>query len=155
MTGIILWIRLANERWRYNVTSSLIGWAHTQNDLWMSSMNYSQMDTNEPGHLQLCKILTHWSWDKMAAILQTKHSTAFPKMKMYEFPLKFHWSLFPRIQKQLTIYSYSWALVKIMAWRQATSHYLNQWWLSLLTHMYASLGCNDLTLYVLNFKERT
>ena len=22
----------ANERWRYNVTSSLIGWAHKQND---------------------------------------------------------------------------------------------------------------------------
>ena len=22
----------ANERWRYNVTSSLIGWAHIQND---------------------------------------------------------------------------------------------------------------------------
>ena len=26
----------ANERRRYNVTSSLIGWAHTQNDLWVS-----------------------------------------------------------------------------------------------------------------------
>ena len=30
--GIILCMRLANERRRYNVTSSLIGWAHTQND---------------------------------------------------------------------------------------------------------------------------
>ena len=31
--GTILWMRPANERRRYNVTSSLIGWAHTQNDL--------------------------------------------------------------------------------------------------------------------------
>ena len=30
--GIILWMRPANERRRYNVTSSLIGWAHSQND---------------------------------------------------------------------------------------------------------------------------
>ena len=30
--GIILHIRPANERRRYNVTSSLIGWAHTQNE---------------------------------------------------------------------------------------------------------------------------
>ena len=33
-SGIILCMRLANERRRYNVTSSLIGWAHTQNDRW-------------------------------------------------------------------------------------------------------------------------
>ena len=30
-TGIILCMRRANERRRYIVTSSLIGWAHTQN----------------------------------------------------------------------------------------------------------------------------
>ena len=29
--GIILCMRPANERRRYNVTSSLIGWAHAQN----------------------------------------------------------------------------------------------------------------------------
>ena len=33
-TGIILCMRTADERRRYNVTSSLIGWAHTQNDPW-------------------------------------------------------------------------------------------------------------------------
>ena len=31
-TGIILCMRPANERWHYNVTSSVIGWVHTQND---------------------------------------------------------------------------------------------------------------------------
>ena len=32
--GIISSMRSANDRWRYNVTSSLIGWAHTQDDPW-------------------------------------------------------------------------------------------------------------------------
>ena len=34
--GIVLCMRSANERRRYNVTSPLIGWAHTQNDPWKS-----------------------------------------------------------------------------------------------------------------------
>ena len=33
-SGIILCMCPANERQRYIVTSSLIGWAHTQNDHW-------------------------------------------------------------------------------------------------------------------------
>ena len=33
--GIIPGMGSANERRRYNVTSALIGWAHTQNDLWI------------------------------------------------------------------------------------------------------------------------
>ena len=40
--------------------------------------------------------LTYWSWDKMAALLQTTFSNAFSGMKMYEFRLQFHWSLFLR-----------------------------------------------------------
>ena len=34
ITGIILCMRQANERRRYIITSSLIGWAHTQSDRW-------------------------------------------------------------------------------------------------------------------------
>ena len=41
--------------------------------------------------------LTHWGRDKMDAISQTE-------MKMFEFRLKFHWSLFPRVQ--LTIFQH-------------------------------------------------
>ena len=33
-SGIILYMRPANERRRYIVTASLIGWVHTQNDPW-------------------------------------------------------------------------------------------------------------------------
>ena len=37
LPGIILCMRPANEGWRYNVTSSLIGRAHTQNVSWLLS----------------------------------------------------------------------------------------------------------------------
>ena len=42
--------------------------------------------------------LTHWGRDKMAAIFQTIFSNAFSWMKMYEFRLRFHWSLLPEVQ---------------------------------------------------------
>ena len=40
--------------------------------------------------------LTHWGRDKMAGISQTTFSNAFFLIKLFEFRLKFHWSLFPR-----------------------------------------------------------
>ena len=46
--------------------------------------------------------LTHWGWDKMATIFQTAFSNAFSWMKMNEFRLGFHWSLFLRFE--LTIF---------------------------------------------------
>ena len=42
--------------------------------------------------------LTHWSRDKMDAISQTTLWSSFPWMKMFEFRLKFHWSMFLRVQ---------------------------------------------------------
>ena len=48
--------------------------------------------------------LTHWGRDNMAAISQTTLSKAFSWMKMLEFRLRFHWSLFLRVQ--LTIYQH-------------------------------------------------
>ena len=48
--------------------------------------------------------LTHWGRDRMAAIFQTTVSNGFSWMKMYEFRLKLHWSLFPRVQ--LTIFQH-------------------------------------------------
>ena len=49
--------------------------------------------------------LTHWGRDKMAAVSQTTLSNAFSWMKMLEFRLRFHWSLFLRVQ--LTIIQHS------------------------------------------------
>ena len=74
----------------------------------------------------------------MVAILQPTFSNAFFTMKMYEFQFKFHWSLFLRVQ--LTIFQ-RW----FRKWLgdQATSHYLNQWWIK-YRRIYASLGLNEL-----------
>ena len=42
--------------------------------------------------------LTHWGRDKMAVVSQTTSSNAFSGMKILEFRLRFHWSLFLRVQ---------------------------------------------------------
>ena len=42
--------------------------------------------------------LTHWGRDKMAAIFQMIFSNGYSWMKMYEFRLTFHWSLFLGVQ---------------------------------------------------------
>ena len=76
---------------------------------------------------------------QMDAISQTTFSNAFSSMKMFEFRLKLHWSLFPRVQ--LTIFQH-WFRLWLGA-DQATSHYLNQWWLD-YRRIYASLGLSEL-----------
>ena len=58
--------------------------------------------------------LTHWGRDKMAAIFQTTFSNTFSLMKMYEFRLKFHWSMFTKGPINNIP-----ALVQIMAWRRS------------------------------------
>ena len=54
---------------------------------------------NEFSHFPGASELTHWGRDKMATTFQTTFSNAFSWMKMNEFFwLKFHWSLFLRVQ---------------------------------------------------------
>ena len=48
--------------------------------------------------------LSHWGSDKIAASSQTTLSNTFPWMKLSEFRLKFHWSLF--LRAQLTIFQH-------------------------------------------------
>ena len=58
---------------------------------------------------------THWGRDKMAAVTsQTTFSNEFSWMKMYEYRLRFHWSLF-LMQGPINNIP---ALVQIMAWRR-------------------------------------
>ena len=85
--------------------------------------------------------LTHWGRDKMAAVSQTIFSNAFSWIKMYEFRLKFHWSLILRFK--LTVFQH-WFRYWLGA-AKATSHYLNQWWL-VYWRIYASLGLNELII---------
>ena len=93
-----------------------------------------------PGRRRDCCHLTHWGRDKMAAVSQTTPSNAFSWMKMLEFRLRFHWSLFLRVQLTLFQHCFRYWLGAV----QATSHYLNQWWL-VYWRIYASLGLNELT----------
>ena len=76
----------------------------------------------------------------MDTISQTTFWGAFSWMKMFEFRLKFHWSLFLRVQ--LTIFQHWFR--KWLGAVQATNHYLNQWWLD-YRPIYAPLGLNELT----------
>ena len=46
--------------------------------------------------------LTHWGRHKMAAIFQTTLSSASSWFKMYEFRLRFHWSLFLMVQLMIS-----------------------------------------------------
>ena len=55
-------------------------------------------------HVEVVIKLTHWGRDKMAAVSQTTLSNAFSWIKILEFRLKFHWSLFLRVQ--LTIFQH-------------------------------------------------
>ena len=87
--------------------------------------------------------LTHWGRDKMDAISQTTFSRAFSSMKIVVFWLNFHWNMFPRVQLTIIQHWFRYWLGAV----QATSHYLNQWWL-VYWRIYASLG-----LSVLRFTE--
>ena len=62
------------------------------------------------GHVNACiytiTVLSssHWGRDQMADIFQTTFSNAFSWMKIFEFWIIFHWSLFLRVQ--LTIFQH-------------------------------------------------
>ena len=83
--------------------------------------------------------LTHWGRNKIDAILQTTFWNAFFLMKMFEFRIRFHWSLFLRVQSTVIQYWFRQWLGAV----QATSHYLNQCWLD-YRPINASLGLNEL-----------
>ena len=75
--------------------------------------------------------LTHWGRDNIATISQTIFLAAFSWMKSFVFWLKFHWSLFLKVQSTIFQHWFRWWLVA----EQATNHYLNQWWHSSTTHI--------------------
>ena len=95
----------------------------------------------------LCLImvmLTHWGRDKFAAISQKTFSKAFSLMKMYEFQLRFHSILSPRVIQQ---YSSIGSNNGIGA-DEASKYYLNQRWL-VYWHIYVPFGLNELRLFLL------
>ena len=77
----------------------------------------------------------------MDAFSQTTFSNDFSWMKMYAYRLKFHWSLFLRVQLAI---SQHWFRLWLGT-DQATSHYLDQWWLD-YRRIYASVRLNELII---------
>ena len=69
---------------------------------------------------------------KLTDIFQTTFSNAFSWMEIVVFRWKFYWNLFHGVQ--LTILQH-WFWKWLPGAGQATRHYLNQWWLSLMTHI--------------------
>ena len=108
---------------------------------WQQAITWANVDLvpchhiASPGHNEL----TQWGLDKLAAILQTTYSHAFSRMKMYKFRLEFHWCLFLTVQ--LTIFQHCFR--QWLGAVQATSHYMNQWWLDHRC-IYATLCLNEL-----------
>ena len=132
---------MSNHQW--SLTAFIWGQFHTECssffDMKLKTINLI-LQLHLPGNIEL----THWGRDKIDAILQTTLSNAFSWMKMFEYWLKFHWSLFPMVQLRIFQQWFrSW-----LGAVQATSHYLNQWWL-VYQRIYASLCLNELTPAIL------
>ena len=70
----------------------------------------------------------------MAVIFQTTFSNGFSRMETYEFRLKFNWNLLLGVQS--TIFQHCFR--EWLGADQAIRHYLNQWWLSLLMHIFVT-----------------
>ena len=83
---------------------------------------------------QVHDMLTHWGRDKMTTISQTTISNVFTWKKMVIFVSRFHWNLFPRDKLTIFLHWFRYRLGTV----QATSHYLNQWWHILLTHIFVT-----------------
>ena len=83
----------------------------------------------------------------MDAISQTTFSNVSSWMRMFDFWLNFHLSLFLRVQS--TIFQH-W-FIQWLGADQATSNYLNQWWL-VYWRIFASLGLNELKGHMIHYK---
>ena len=102
-------------RGTWNEISTEARWDYFTNRAWRNCQWVEDMDTKLHLHKttrcnykdmlkSTCGVapLTHWGRDKMATISQTTLSNAFSWMKIYKFWLRFHLSLFQRVQ--LTIF---------------------------------------------------
>ena len=69
-------------------------------------------------------------------------SNGFSWTNLYEFWLKFHWSLFLGIHITIFQHWFRWWLAQAIIWTTTPSHYLNLWCL-VYWRIYASLGLNE------------
>ena len=124
-TGLIQGLRPANERRRYKVTPSLIGWMQTWNQpcyMCECILIVALCNIWYNVHVIIHSIwrsecmsdgLTHWGRNDIGAILQTTFSNAFYQIKMCWFLWKISLKFIPKGPINNIP-----ALVQIMAWRR-------------------------------------
>ena len=106
--------------------------------LWIFQVRMSAQDVRNLWWTPIHVFSTHLGWCKVAAILQTPFSNWFPCMKSVS--ILFQICLFLRVRLMIKRNWFRYWL----GTEQATSHYLNQWWPSLLTHahiVHSALTC--------------
>ena len=81
----------------------VIAWWPTRQQAIIWTIHVSR-GLNESSRQGLAKPALNWGRHKIAAIFQRTFSNVFSWMKMYQFRLRFHWSLLPRVQ--LTIFQH-------------------------------------------------
>ena len=86
---IILCMCPANERWRYNVTSSLIGWAHSQNDPceWSWCWHCTSVPQH-PSHKHICRI-----WNQNLNIKHVQTATDQDRSRDWKMDDDMWWTL--------------------------------------------------------------
>ena len=114
-TGIILWMRPANERQCYSVTLSLIGWVHIQNDSWhMVSTCFNSLRPHT----------AHWAkaWDCQ------NHAVLISwRCWWYHAGYKWHFRTLVLLPKLVVLPKYLWfcdiwvLFVKIWTWMASTN----------------------------------
>ena len=117
---IILYMRPANDRQCYIVTSSVIGWAHTLNDPCQSYMSLQPVvccNVLRWTYFLSLNVLTRWPLRDVTVILWVWNSSL-----RICFEIAVVW-MAQNITKDKSV------LVQVMAWCcQATSHYQSQCW---------------------------
>ena len=108
-----------------NMNFCLAGEKGCQKQISFSLVCIQMLMINTLRSRQICHYIAFWN--------------AFSWMKMYEFRLRFPWSLFLRLE--LTIFQYWFR--QWLGTDQVPSHNLNQWWL-VYRCIYVSLSLNEL-----------
>ena len=80
-SGIVLCMHPANDRWSYIVTSSLIGWVHTQNDPWI----LVNLHGFQHGFSLIIQTISHWhsKWQTQKIFHQTDRLVSYG-MKIFK-----------------------------------------------------------------------
>ena len=104
--GMISYMHPDNERWRYRVTSSLIGWVHTQNDPWyfqfayrttiIKDQHWSEKQTTKDSQEDHRDLLGEKQWQDIKCVvlqlLQFLDSLLTSMPKFLFTSLKLYWS---------------------------------------------------------------